>query len=122
MHLGLDAIAHQPGIQITGYTPMTQTIGTVCRDVNLDEPVALQMIILCSGCTDNCIIRQYDDTIVAGTDADLILCTDHTVRLHTTEFGLLDDKLLVTVVEHTTQISYNHFLACGYVRRTAHDL
>ena len=122
MHLCLMAVAQQPGIQITCYAPVTQTISTICRDVNLDEPITLQMIILCSGCTNHCILRQYDNTRMVIANADLILCTDHTVRLYTTEFRLLDEKLLVAIVKHATQISHNHLLTCSYIRRTTHNL
>ena len=43
---GLIAVLLQPGIQVARYTPMAQRISTVGGDVNLDEPVALQMVTL----------------------------------------------------------------------------
>ena len=85
MQRGLVAIALQPGIEVTGYAPMRETISTVGCDIHLNEPVALQMIILSSRRTHNSILRQYDDTGMVMTDSNLILCTDHTVRLHTTK-------------------------------------
>lgn len=54
----LVAVLLQPGIEVAGYTPMTERIGTVGSDVNLDEPVALQVIILGSRLTNRCILRS----------------------------------------------------------------
>ena len=48
MHLSLVTIALQPGVEITGNTPMAQTISTVCCDIHLNQPVTLQMVILSS--------------------------------------------------------------------------
>ena len=48
MHLSLIAIALEPGIQVACHTPVTQSVGTVGSDVHLNQPVALQMIVLCS--------------------------------------------------------------------------
>ena len=96
----LVTILLQPGIEVAGNTPMTQCISTVCRDVHLDEPVALQMIIFCGRLTNRSILRQYDDTRVVGTNTDLVLCTYHTTGIHATQLGFLDDELLVTVIQH----------------------
>ena len=53
----LVAILLQPGIQVASHAPMTQGIGTVSCDVHLDEPIALQMVILGSRCTNHGILR-----------------------------------------------------------------
>ena len=61
---GLITVLAEPGIQVAGHAPMAQGVGAVSRDVHLDEPVALQMIILSSGCSHHCIVGQYDDAVV----------------------------------------------------------
>lgn len=64
MQACLVAILLQPGIQVAGYTPVTERISTVGCDINLDEPVALQVIILSSRLTYRSIFREYDDAVV----------------------------------------------------------
>ncbi len=52
MHTCLVAIALQPGIQIACHAPVAQAVGTVGGNIDLDEPVALQVVVFCSGSTD----------------------------------------------------------------------
>ena len=98
MHLGFVAIALQPSVKITGNTPMAQTISTVCCDIHFNQPVTLQMVELCSRHTHNSILRENNDTIVRSTNANLILSTYHAIRLNTTKFGFLNNKLIVTII------------------------
>ena len=122
MHLGLVAIALQPGIQVACHTPVAQSVGTVGGNVNLNQPVALQVIVLGSGCTHYSVLGQYDDTVVTGTNANFVLGTNHTVALYAAQLALLNHKLLVAIVKYAAQIGHNHLLTGGYVRRTAHNL
>ena len=101
---------------------MRKTVGTVGGDVDLYEPVALQVVILSSRLTDRSILGQDDNTSMAGANANLVLGTDHTAGLNTTQFRLLDDKLLVAVVEDTAKVGYNHLLSGSYVGCTADNL
>ena len=95
---------------------MGKGISTIGGDVDFDHPVALQMIILSSRCTYYSVIREYDDAIVRSSDANLVLGTNHAQRLNAAQLGLLDDKLLVAIVEHTAQVSHYDLLACCHVR------
>ena len=61
MHGGLVAVLLQPCIEVACHAPMAQGIGAVSRDVNLDEPVALQMVVFCSRRAHHSVVRQYDD-------------------------------------------------------------
>ena len=122
MHLGLVAIALQPGIQVACHTPVAQSISAVGGDINLNQPVALQVVVLCSRCAHYSILGQYDNTVVTGTYANLVLGTDHTVALYAAQLALLNHKLLIAIVKHAAQIGHNHLLTSGYVRRTAHNL
>ena len=122
VHRGLVAIALQPGVEVAGHTPVRETVGTVGSDIHLDEPVALQMIVFCSRRTYDSVLRQYDDALVGRTDADLILSTDHTIALHATQLGLLDDELLITIIKHTAEIGHNHLLTSRHVRGTTDNL
>ena len=122
MHLGLVAIALEPCIQVACHTPVTQSVSTVSGDVNLDKPVALQIVVLSSRSSYYCILRQNNDTIVTCAHANLVFSADHTVTLYTAELRLLDYKLLITIVEHTAQISNNNLLTCSNVRSTTNNL
>ena len=118
----LVTILRQPGIEVTGHTVMAQRIGTVGRNVYVDQPVAVQMIILGGRLSDRCILRQYDNAVMACADTDFILSTDHTEALHTTQLALLDGEFLVVVIEHAAQISHNDFLSCSHIRCATHNL
>ena len=122
MQAGLIAILLQPGIEVAGHTPVAECIGTVGCDINLDEPVALQVIVLGSRLTYRCILREHDDTVVRCTHANFILSTDHTQALYTAELALLDGKTLVAIVEHAAQVGNDYLLTGSYVRRTADNL
>ena len=115
VHLRLVAIALQPGIQVAGHSPVREAVSTVGGDVHLNEPVALQMIVLSGRRAYHGILREDDDAGMVIADTDLILCTDHTVRLDATQLGLLDDKLLVAIIEHTTQVGHDHLLTRSHI-------
>ena len=122
MQTGFVAVLLQPGIEVASHTPVAECIGTVSSDVNLDEPVALQVIVLGSRLTNRCILREHDDTVVRSTHTDFILSADHTQTLYTAEFALLDGKTLVAVVEHAAQVGNDYLLTGSHVRRTADNL
>ena len=91
-------------------------------DVDLDEEVALQMVVCCCGSARHSVVGQDDDAVVTGANAYLVLGTDHAVGLYSTQLALLDGKLLIAVVEFCAKRGNNHLLACGYVGSTANDL
>ena len=122
MHSRFVTIALQPGIKITGHSPVTQAVSTIGSNIHLNEPVAFQMIVFSSRGANDCIFRQHDDTVVRSTHTYLVLCTDHTVRFHATQFRLLDHELLIAIIEHAAEVSHNHFLTSCHVRRTTHNL
>ena len=102
MKTGLITILLQPSIKVAGNTPVTQCISTVGSDINLNQPIALKMIILSSRLTYWSILRENNNTSVVCTHTNLILSTNHTKALHSTEFASLDSKTLVTIVKYTT--------------------
>ena len=122
MQTGFITVLLQPGIEVAGHTPVAECIGTVGSDVNLDEPVALQVIVLGSRLTNRCILWEHDDTVVRSTHTDFILSADHTQALYTAQLALLDGKTLVAVVEHAAQVGNDYLLTGSHVRRTADNL
>ena len=122
MERSLVAVLLQPRIKVASHAPMREGIGTVGGDVNLNEPVALQVIILSGGRTYDCILGQNDDAVVTGANTNLVLGTNHTVGFDAAQFRLLDDELLIAVVEHTAQIGYDDLLACSHVGSTTDNL
>ena len=115
-------ILHKPGIQVACHAPMREGISTVGSDVHLNQPVALQMVIFGGRLTHRSVFGQYDDTIVTVAHTDFVFSTNHAEALHATQFGFLDDKFLVAIIEHTSQVCHNHFLSCGHIRSAAYDL
>ena len=122
METCLIAVTLEPCIQITCYTIVRKGIGTVCCDVNLNEPVALKVVIFCCWCSNLCVCRKNDDTVVACANANLVLCAYHTVALNTAKLRLLYDKFLVAVVELATEVGNDNLLSGCHVRSTADNL
>ena len=122
VHGCLITVLLEPCIQVAGNAPVRQGIGTVGSNVHLDEPVALQMVVLCGRSTHDSILRQYDDTVMRRTDAYLVLSANHTKRLNATELRLLNDELLVAIVEHTAQVGYYYFQTCCHIGGTTDNL
>ena len=108
-------------IEIACYTVVRSGIGTVWRNVHLDDGVVLHIIILTCGHTHARIGRQHDDTCMVGTHTDLIFRTDHTKGIFTTQFAFLDSKGLISVIEHGSDSSHNDFLSGSYVRCSTND-
>ena len=82
MQTGLVTALDEPGIQVSSYAIMAEGISTIGRNVNINHPIALKMVIFCCGRADDCVIREHDDACVISTHSDLILGTDHTITLH----------------------------------------
>ena len=101
---------------------MRQSIGAVGRNVNLDEPVTLQVIIFCCRHAHRCVFRQHDDAGMVTSHAYFILGTDHSTRLHTAELRFLDDKFLVAVIEHAAQVCHDNLLSGSHIGRTTDNL
>ena len=101
---------------------MRSSIAVVRSDVNLYYEVALQSVVFCSRSAYYSISREHDDAIMACTDTDFILCTNHAVALYATKFALLDSETLIAVIEFATQLSHNHLLTGSYIWSTAHYL
>ena len=83
---GLIAVLHQPCIQVASHTPMRKCIGTVSSNINLNEPIALQVVVFSGRLSYRSILRKYDDTIMRSSHTDFVLSTDHTKAFHTAEF------------------------------------
>ena len=122
MHTGLISVLLQPRIEVACHSPVTQGISSVGCDVYLDEPVALQVIILCCWLTYGSILWQHDDAVVRGSYSYLVLGTDHAETLHAAKLAALDGETLVAVVEHAAQVGYDDFLSCCHVGGTAYNL
>ena len=116
------AILHQPSIQIASHTPMGKCISTVGSDVNLDDPIALQMIIFGGWSANNCIFGQDNDAIMTLANTNFVFSTNHAIRFNATQLSLLDNELLIAIIEHTTQIGHYHLLTSCHIRCTTDNL
>ena len=76
----------QPCIEIASYAPMRTSIRMVWSNIHFDDEIALKSVVFSCRCTYYCIVWKYDDAIVTCTYADFVFCTNHTVRLNTTQF------------------------------------
>ena len=84
--------------QVTSNTEMRSSIHTVRRNVHFQYIIALYIIVFFSRSSYNGISRQYNNARMIGTNAYFVFCTDHTIRLYTTQFRPLDGKFLITIV------------------------
>ena len=81
----LISILHKPSIKVAGHAIMAQGISTVGRNVDLNQPVALEMKIFGSGLPNRCIVGQHNDTIMAAAHTYFVFGTDHAAAFHSAE-------------------------------------
>ena len=65
---------------------MRQGIRAVGGDVNLDEPIALQVVVFSRGLSHPCVVGQHDDSGMVSTNTYLVLCTYHSAALNAAQF------------------------------------
>ena len=122
MQTCLLAICHEPCIEVAGHSPMRECIRAVGGDVNLDEPVALKVVVFSGRLPHLGVLRQHNDSGMVGANTYLVLCAYHSAAFHATQFRLLYNKLLVAVVEHAAQVGNNHLLSGSHVGGAAYNL
>ena len=122
MQRRLITVLLQISIEVTRHTPVRTSVRVVRRDVHLNHIVALQTVVLSGRRTHHSILWQHDDAVMTRAHTNLILGTDHAVRLDATQLALLDDKLLVAVIQLAAQLSHNHLLTGSHVRCAADNL
>ena len=90
--------------KVTRNTDMRCSIYTVRGKADCDKEIILNMIVLACRGADNSILRQLDNTLVASTNAQLILRAEHTQRLNATNLATLNLKALLSTnrIEHST--------------------
>ena len=101
---------------------MRECVRTVGCDVNLDNPIALQVIVLGSRLTNGSVLWQHDNAVVSCAHAYLVFGTNHTKRLYAAKLRLLDSELTVTIIEHAAQVGNNNLLTCSNIRCAANNL
>ena len=99
-------------------------IYTVWSKTNTNQIVILNIQIIVGRHTDRCILWKLHNTVVRLTNAELILCAEHTERLNTTDLATLDLELLVATIwiEHRAYCCTQHLQALTAVWCTADNL
>ena len=118
----LVAVLNEPGVEVARHTVVRAGVGTVGRDIYFDEPIALEAVVLGSGCANDSVGGQHDDTAVVMADANLVLGTDHAIGLNAAQLALLDDELLIAVIELGAKRSHDDLLAGSHIGGTADNL
>ena len=118
----LIAVLQQPGVKVACHAPVRERVGTVGRDIHFDDEIALKLVVFRRRSAHHSIVGQHDDALVRSADANLVLGTNHAVRLVSAQLRPLDLKLLVAVVEHAAHVGHDDLLSGLHVRRSAHDL
>ena len=116
------AVLHEPCVEVACHTPMAESVGAVGRDVDLNDPVALQVVIVGCGLSHGGVVGEHNDAVVAGAHANLVFGADHAEALDAAQFRFLDDKLLVAVIEHAAQVGHDNLLSCCHVGCSTNDL
>ena len=75
------ALTHEPSVEVTSHTVVAERISAVGGDVNVYDPVAFKVIVLCCRLTDGSVLGKDDDAGMVIADANLILCTNHSIRV-----------------------------------------
>ena len=109
-------------LHVACHTIVAQRVSSVGGDVDVDHPVAFQMVVFGSRCSDNSVVGQYDDATMVVAHANLVLSTDHTEGVDAAKAAFLDGEFLVTVIQHTAEVGHDHLLSGSHIGRTAYDL
>ena len=91
----------QPRIKVARYAVMAQRIGTVGSNVYFNQPVAVELVILCCRHTHLCIFGQNNNAVVACSYADFVFSANHSQTLDTSQLTLLDGERVVAIVQYT---------------------
>ena len=91
----LAALRAQVGSQVACYAIVGSSVDTVGSKADSQQVVVLQAEVLHCGGAGDCILVELHNTLVAATDTKLILGTQHTERLNTTNLATFDFEHLV---------------------------
>ena len=120
--LGRLPVLLQIGRQVARYAEVRSRIHAVRCDVHFQYVIALDIIIFFGRQADWRIAGQYDDARMVGTYADFILCANHTIRFHATQFRPFDGKFLIAIIQLRAIHRHDDLLPCGHIWRAAYDL
>jgi hypothetical protein len=122
MKTRLVTILNEPSIEIASHTIMAASICSVGSYVNLDEVIALDMIVLSCRSADLCVCGKNDDSAVVVANANLVFCTKHTATLNATKLATLDGKALIAIIKLGSNDGCNNLLTCSHIRSAADNL
>ena len=110
--------------QIARNTDMRRSVDTVRCQTNTNQIVVLDIQVLLCRHTNGSIFGQLFDTIVIGTDTQLIIGAKHTERFNATNLALLDFETLGFAhrIEYRANSCAQHLQSCTYIRSTADDI
>ena len=110
--------------QVARHAIMRHRIGAVGRQSDFEQVVVFDLVVVPGRSACRHIVRQHDNPVVAGPDADFILGTEHSQRLHAADFALFyfEAFRLAGRIQHRIDRCNDYFLSGGYIRRTADDL
>ena len=91
----------QPCVKVARYAVMAQCIGTVGSNVYFNEPVAVELVILCCRHTHLCIFGQNNNAVVACSYADFVFSTNHSQTLDTSQLASFNGERVVAIVQYT---------------------
>ena len=122
MQAGRVAVLHHPCIEIACYAVVGERICTIRRNINLNHPITLKVIIFRRWLTHGCIIGQNDDTIVRGTDSYFVFGAYHAVAFYAAELRFPYNKLFIAIVKNAAEIGHNHLFPRCHIGCTTHYL
>ena len=119
-----NAVRLQVYSQVARHAIMRHRIGAVGRQSDFEQVVVFDLVVVPGRSACRHIVRQHDNPVVAGPDADFILGTEHSQRLHAADFALFyfEAFRLAGRIQHRIDRCNDYFRSGGYIRRTADDL
>ena len=112
----------QVSSQITSHPIVRSSIHPVRGNIDLQYEVTLYIIIFFGRSSHNRLGRQDDDTGMVCTNTNLILGTNHTIRLHTTDLRTFDGKTVVPIIQFSTVHSHYDLLSGSHIGCSTHNL
>ena len=78
-------MAHEPSVEVACYTVVAERVGAVGCDVDVDHPVAFEMIVFSGRLSHRSVVGENDDSRVVGTDTYLVLSANHAEGVDTAQ-------------------------------------
>ena len=98
MQISFMTILNKPCVKVARHSVVTKRIGTIGGNVDIENPIVLNLILFSGWNPRLCIIGQNNYSVVRCAYSDFIFGANHSAAIYTLQFALLNDECLVAFV------------------------